>query len=624
MPVFGSIFGRSSSNGLNSRHILAKGSGVTDSIGVNTRPLSQLQYIHRDTANIVMTHPSIVVGMTVTKPASATAPTVSAGTLTLATGNLWSFTIMTSGSAVWGTYEFATPITATSAVVFDTSGNGNHLFFSAANTATICLSGRSFGSDYKNTNGGEIVTNIVYPSNSKSLYTQNNSCTPAPIDNFAVAPDGSSTAWVIKANSTGNNQTNITIPADTSSYLWVTYVKAGGPGARANFDANGILSSQLFGGYYDFDSDTFYNMADCRREFCADGWIRLSRNFTNNGSDTLFLFNSRNTSPSDVFFWGGQLIKLSSPTQTLTDDVLTSTSVGYKNMTITHDLPKAAIWSDSMGSISSGYAEYLASRFNGTTFHQGGVGGETSTQIAARMLLASDKYNYFTIIHAGRNNVTDPVKIKSDIASMVAALNHSNFLVVSIFTGEFAEEHKGASLYNTITTTNAELSALYPNNYIDLRGYIVGCFNPSIEQDVIDNRNDVTPSSLRSDPIHLNLAGNRLAANFIEQLIIRKGWLDPKGTNISGRVKYNLIPISNPTDTTINDAHTYSLPDCAEMRTATGWTGVANPFYNADGTAKVVTGTVLKTNGSGPLLWFGESKWVTFKDVVSVKLAMYL
>jgi len=122
-----------------------------DAKGV-TRTPQPLQYIHYIATPIVMTHAGITGTMTVTKPTAATAPTVAAGSLTLGSGDLWSFTIM-DGAVVWGQYEFATALSATSATVFDVSGNGRHLMLTVADTAAVCLSGREVGSDYLNTHG---------------------------------------------------------------------------------------------------------------------------------------------------------------------------------------------------------------------------------------------------------------------------------------------------------------------------------------------------------------------------------------------------------------------------------------------------------------------------------------
>ena len=98
----------------------------------------------------------------------------------------------------------------------------------------------------------------------------------------------------------------------------------------------------------------------------------------------------------------------------------------------------------------------------------------------------------------------------------------------------------------------------------------------------------------------------------------RSGICSVKFTNASLQ---ELIYTPNPTS--IVDHHTYSLADSHQMRSVTGWTyGTANAFYNADGTAKELTGLELKQAGIGPLLWIGDSKWLAFKSASEAKRAL--
>lgn len=138
-----------------------------------------------------------------------------------------------------------------------------------------------------------------------------------------------------------------------------------------------------------------------------------------------------------------------------------------------------------------------------TQILNGGVSGETSTQIKARMLAATDQYRWPTLIWAGRNGVlTSPETVKSDIAAMVAALGHSNYLVLSILNGDRALEKAGEANYNTIIGVNQYLEATYGAKYWDVRALLVANHDGSA-QDLIDFANDVVPTSLRVDDIHL-------------------------------------------------------------------------------------------------------------------------
>jgi hypothetical protein len=109
--------------------------------------------------------------------------------------------------------------------------------------------------------------------------------------------------------------------------------------------------------------------------------------------------------------------------------------------------------------MSSGVYSSVTARSNYTIF-QGGVPGETSTQIATRFLAASTATRgQKTSIWAGRNNFSDPTTVKADIAAMVAAFTGTDYLVISVFNG--AGQGIGTTEYNTIVALNADLAATY-------------------------------------------------------------------------------------------------------------------------------------------------------------------
>ena len=60
-----------------------------------------------------------------------------------------------------------------------------------------------------------------------------------------------------------------------------------------------------------------------------------------------------------------------------------------------------------------------------------------------------------------------------------------------------------------------------------IRTALVAAYNPINAQDVADHANDVTPSSLRSDKIHLNDAGYQFVAKKIDDFFKSKNWLTP-------------------------------------------------------------------------------------------------
>ncbi len=175
-----------------------------------------------------------------------------------------------------------------------------------------------------------------------------------------------------------------------------------------------------------------------------------------------------------------------------------------------------AAWGDSLtaGTGSTGingdYPNKLGN-LSGYTVYNGGVGGDTSTQIKVRMLADTARYVLPTVIWAGRNNYTSPSTVMADIAAMVAALGHTNYIILSILNGEFGIEYTGQSGYNQIVGINASLASLYGAHYIDVRSYLVSQHNGTA-QDLIDLGHDIVPASLRFDSIHLTSAGYALVA----------------------------------------------------------------------------------------------------------------
>lgn len=145
----------------------------------------------------------------------------------------------------------------------------------------------------------------------------------------------------------------------------------------------------------------------------------------------------------------------------------------------------------------------------------GGVGGETSTQIATRMLADTVHQSWPTIIWAGNNNYNDPPTVEADVANMVAHLTTSNYVVLSLINGDFPDRYIGQSGYNSIIQINTALAATYGSHYLDVRTYLVSLYDPGNPQDVIDHGNDIVPSSIRFDSIHLNDTGYADLANYI-------------------------------------------------------------------------------------------------------------
>lgn len=174
-----------------------------------------------------------------------------------------------------------------------------------------------------------------------------------------------------------------------------------------------------------------------------------------------------------------------------------------------------------------GVAAHLQLLYPGRVVYNGGVAGETSSQIAARQLAdTSGRNTWINIFWYGHNNQDEPEQIKADIAASVAALAPGNnrFIVMSLVNQATPEESRGAPAYQVIIQMNNQLAALYPQNYLDIRSYLVSRYDPASAQDVADFNNDVPPLSLRYDQIHQNDAGATVVAARLREYIDAKGW----------------------------------------------------------------------------------------------------
>jgi len=186
--------------------------------------------------------------------------------------------------------------------------------------------------------------------------------------------------------------------------------------------------------------------------------------------------------------------------------------------------PNIAAWGDSL---TPAFAANLQLLYPGRTVYDGGVNGQTSTQIAARQLAdTAGRNTWINVFWYGQNNVTQPAQIKADLAASIAALAPGNarFLVLSVVNEATPIASKGGADYATIVQLNAELGALYPQNFFDIRSYLVSLYDPTNAQDVADFASGDVPSSLRLDIIHLDNNGSVAVAKKVKELIDAKGW----------------------------------------------------------------------------------------------------
>lgn len=186
-------------------------------------------------------------------------------------------------------------------------------------------------------------------------------------------------------------------------------------------------------------------------------------------------------------------------------------------------------WGDSL--TAQGYPAKL-SLILGRPVTAFGYGGENSTQIAAHMAATPDYSAHTAIIWVGRNNAQAPeglAALEADLANMVDYLTALNkrFLIMTVINGNWGTEGwegPGTNAYNYFLLFRDHIMSTYPNNFLDIRAYLVSQYDPGIPQDVNDYAHDTVPASLRSDPVHLNTAGYQLVAEQVANFITSKGW----------------------------------------------------------------------------------------------------
>lgn len=153
-----------------------------------------------------------------------------------------------------------------------------------------------------------------------------------------------------------------------------------------------------------------------------------------------------------------------------------------------------------------------------------GVGGETSTQIAARQAAANRSLNTrIAWIWVGRNDVANGgIDTSANVAAMVGRVIGGKYLVGSILPSTSdGNLSSGASLDRL--ARNAALSATYGARYIDLLTPLQAAGDGGAN-DNSDIANGWVPRSLRSDAVHLNDAGYAIVAQAFYAATIAQGW----------------------------------------------------------------------------------------------------
>ena len=143
---------------------------------------------------------------------------------------------------------------------------------------------------------------------------------------------------------------------------------------------------------------------------------------------------------------------------------------------------------------------------------------------AITALTHTDKDLSSAVLWMGANNINSPAQVKADIAAAYAHTKTLSRRVLILTCIGNDTVVTGTSAHNALTDVNNWILTQYPDNSVDIYSYLRSKYDPASPQDVSDYKNGIIPSSLRSDLVHLNAAGNRHVADRIYEFFVSHGW----------------------------------------------------------------------------------------------------
>lgn len=165
----------------------------------------------------------------------------------------------------------------------------------------------------------------------------------------------------------------------------------------------------------------------------------------------------------------------------------------------------------------AGALQYTATDFYSYTFTPDA--GQTLPAVPAGTSLVIEtgiRQDCTLLLAVGRNNVGRAnwqTTVKADIASALAAYKPLVRRIVIIGIPNSTGEPSGSANYNAIVAFNAELAALYPDHFVDIR--------PAYNAGTAD---DTPAPALTADGLHYNTAGKAVWKNTVLTFINSKGW----------------------------------------------------------------------------------------------------
>ncbi len=172
------------------------------------------------------------------------------------------------------------------------------------------------------------------------------------------------------------------------------------------------------------------------------------------------------------------------------------------------------------------YCSFLSAITGYGTFNAG-IRSEGSQTITLRYL--NDQQQLFyrpTILWQGYNDGTASTTVEANNDTAIAAIpSPKHFIIMSIVNGSVdANNGSGLPTYNAHASINAYEKNKYPNNYLDLMGYLLTQGDGSTG-DNSDIASGTIPRSLKlpNDTVHFNNHGNYVIAQFVAQHISMLG-----------------------------------------------------------------------------------------------------
>lgn len=181
-----------------------------------------------------------------------------------------------------------------------------------------------------------------------------------------------------------------------------------------------------------------------------------------------------------------------------------------------------ALWGDSLSfgdkasTAANRWGNLLANSYTPRVeVYNGGVGGQTSQQILARVLASTQYRSRINTFWFGRNNFEAAstqgqidqavIDIQADLAS--ATRTASKFIVISVLP--YADGHPGdsAAKRTAIAATNAALAATYGDRFLDVTALLADS------------------STRDADGVHLNDAGNIIVNDAEVGKVAALGWM---------------------------------------------------------------------------------------------------